>query len=285
MLQLVGSLVFGLIVAGIGSWGAGKWRRQGEEEKGREGEGERTSANRSLVGLLGLALLAMGFALLLTVTRAPQLAFAVSAGLIVLLGLGRKWFLAAVLVFVPIALGGLIFLQQSRRVDFFDSKDESSRYRQMMVRDGLRLWAENPRHIVFGVGMDSIQKHWQEWGLFDRGWQPMGHFHSTPVQLLVERGLPALLLWLAILGIYARTLWKGLKANLQSWASKGVLLGCLGGLAGFVTSGLVHYNLGDQEVAMVFFMLMGLKRSSCPTNSLPNPDERESDQAAVGLAA
>jgi hypothetical protein len=29
-------------------------------------------------------------------------------------------------------------------------------------------------------------------------------------------------------------------------------------LIGFFTSGLVHYNLGDAEVAMVFFILMGI---------------------------
>ena len=39
--------------------------------------------------------------------------------------------------------------------------------------------------------------------------------------------------------------------------SRGILLGCLGGTVGFFASSLVHYNLGDQEVAMLFFMLMG----------------------------
>lgn len=29
-------------------------------------------------------------------------------------------------------------------------------------------------------------------------------------------------------------------------------------MIGFVTSGLVHYNLGDQVVAMIFYLLMGL---------------------------
>jgi hypothetical protein len=29
-------------------------------------------------------------------------------------------------------------------------------------------------------------------------------------------------------------------------------------MIGFFLSGFVHYNLGDQEVAMVFFMLMGI---------------------------
>lgn len=245
VLQLIGSLAFGLLIAAF----AGRRAAKGGREKETSG---RTLA------LLLFSLAGIGFALLLTVTRAPQLAFVIAAGLIVLIGLGVRWFAVAALVMLPLAAGGLIFLQQSRNVDFFDRKDESTRYRQMMTRDGLRLWTESPRHFVFGVGMESVQRHWREWGLYDKGWQPMGHFHSTPVQLLAERGLPALLLWLGILAIYARTIWRGLNEQNSDWRSRGILLGCIGAAVGFVLSGMVHYNLGDQEVAMVFFLLMGL---------------------------
>jgi hypothetical protein len=236
VLQLIASLVFGLLVAGFAT----------------------VPRRRKEIAVLAFCLVAICLALLFTVTRASQLAFMISAAAIVIVGLGRKWIWRAALVGVPVAIIGLLFLQQSREVGFFDAKDESIKYRQTMWRDGIRIWTESPRHFVVGVGMDSIQKHWQEWNLFDKGHQPMGHFHSTPVQLLVERGLPALILWLIILGIYARTLWKGLKQNEGGdWRSLGILLGCLGGTIGFFASGLVHYNLGDQEVAMVFFVLMG----------------------------
>jgi hypothetical protein len=79
-----------------------------------------------------------------------------------------------------------------------------------------------------------------------------------------------LLLWLCVLGVYARALWKWLAekagdpaddARGFNWWERGIVLGCFGGLLGFFISGLVHYNLGDQEVAMVFFMLMGLSLS------------------------
>ena len=249
VLQLIGSLIFGLLIAGLAGLGFGN----------SSGGPDAAKPSRVVIGLLFLALLGTGLALLLTVTRGPQLGLAVSGGLIVLAGLGRKWFIAAVLIMLPVAIGGLIFLQQSRNVEFLDSKDESTKYREMMMRDGVRLWTQSPRHFILGVGMDSIQKHWEEWGLFDRGWQPMGHFHSTYLQLLVERGSPALLLWLGIIAIYARKLWKGLRSRESlDWPSIGLLLGAFGGLAGFATSGLVHYNLGDQEVAMVLFILMGL---------------------------
>jgi O-Antigen ligase len=249
VLQLIGALAFGLLVAGL-MWG---------------GSIRATAA-------FGVCVVGIGFALLLTVTRASQLAFMISSMSTVVLGASRKFILISITFAIPAAGLGLYFLQQQRQVGFFDRKDGSIQWRQMMWRDGVRLLNENPRHLVVGVGMESIKTHWEEWGLFDKGWQPMGHFHSTPLQLAVERGIPALLFWLIVLGLYARTLWLGLRRSSTGgdWRSRGILLGCVGSLVGFFASGLVHYNLGDQEVAMVFFLLMAI---GVVLSELPPPDE------------
>lgn len=236
VLMLIASLVFGLLIAAY-------------------------VAKQSLKAMAPIftSVVFMAFALLLTITRASQLAFVISSLAVVLLGARRRLLIAAVAVAVPAALIGLYVLQQQRQVGFFDAKDGSIQYRQMMMRDGIRLWTESPRHFVVGVGMDSIKDHWQDWELYDKGWQPMGHFHSTPLQLVVERGLPALLIWLIVLGVYVRSIWRGIQSpDIYDWRSRGTLLGCLGGAVGFFASGLVHYNLGDAEVAMVFYILMGL---------------------------
>lgn len=263
VLQLIASLMLGLLVAGFLS-------ARGREPDENAGGRSKVHFAVLLVGLAGMCV-----ALLLTVTRASQLAFLVSGLVIFIFGASRKWLIAAFAVGIPAAAVGLFVLQQSREVGFFDPNDLSTQYRRMMWNDGLRLWLDGPRHFIFGVGMDSVQRHWQEWGLYDKGWQPMGHFHSTPIQLLAERGLPALLLWLGVLVIYSRTLIRNLKARMadprseisdlrgNDWRSNGVLLGCLGGAVGFFTSGLVHYNLGDQEVAMVFYILMGIAIRIC----------------------
>ena len=171
---------------------------------------------------------------------------------------------------LPIAFLGVYFQQQSRQVGYFDSKDESTRDRETFYRKGFDLWTKSPRNFLLGIGMDSTKRYINEWNLFDNHGVPMGHFHSTPLQLLVERGLPGLLLWLWVLWVYGRTLIRRLKfqnshpesdvenSNSLDWRETGILLGSLGGLIGFFTGGIVHFNLGDAEVAMVFFMLMGL---------------------------
>jgi hypothetical protein len=260
VLQLIASLAFGLLIAGF------LRRRSRDAEKTSKSTkiSSLFTFHFSLFAFFCVALMAL--ALLLTVTRASQLGFLVSAVAVVIVSGRRKLLLALGLIILPVAVGGLIFLQQSRHVGFFDAKDDSTIYRQTMWRDGARLWTESPRNFTLGVGMDSIKRYWQEWNLYDGGKLPQGHFHSTPLQLVVERGLPALLLWLWIVGAYARILWAGrgeISGDKSSESSssrieKGIILGAFGGLAGFLTSGLVHYNLGDQEVAMVFFILMGL---------------------------
>lgn len=282
VLQLIASLAFGLFIAVFS--GRKFFPQQTENPQDKDKTKDQRSKIKDRFSLflpfsLSLSLLfffcvaAMSLALLLTVTRASQLGFLISAFVIVLTGGSRKLFLSLTVIALPVAFAGIFFLQQSRNVGFFDAKDDSTLYRQTMHRDGIRLWTANARNFTLGVGMDSIKRYWREWRLFAGGFLPMGHFHSTPLQLLVERGLPALLIWLWILWIYARTLLRFLKLrtaeaaadkerakirNLRSKIEIGIVLGCFGGLVGFFTSGLAHYNLGDTEVAMVFFILMGL---------------------------
>ncbi len=233
-LQLIASLALGLLIA------LRKWRTK--------------SALLLIAALTGLSV-----ALLLTVTRASWLAFLLSASVIVLVGASRRTALILTACALPVILTGLLVLQQKRNVSFFDPKDDSINWRKTVQREGLQLLTSKPRHLLVGVGMDSILKHWREWGLFQNGRIPRGHMHSTPLQLAVERGVPTLIAWLILVGLYARMLWRGVRnRNTKGWIERGVMLGALGGLVGFFASGLVHYNFGDSEVAMIFYFIMGL---------------------------
>jgi O-antigen ligase len=234
MLQLVASLAIGLFVA--------------------------LPRKRSRYGaLLSLAIVGMGIALLLSVTRASGLSLLISATLITALSVSRRKLIVIGACALPLILGGLFVLQQKRKVGFFDQSDNSIVWRQRVWHDGFHLLISNPRHVLVGVGMDSIKAYWREWGLFDNGRMPMGHMHSDYLQIALERGVPALIVWLILLGTYARMLWRvRRRVPPEHWIERGIVLGALGGLVGFMCSGLVHYNWGDSEVVMIFYLIMGL---------------------------
>jgi O-antigen ligase len=209
--------------------------------------------------LLLLAIAGLTFALGMTVTRASWIGFAVSAALMLLMSVSRRTLLIAGACAIPLVLGGVILLQQKRNVGFIDAKDQSTSWREMVWREGFQLLVSKPRHLLVGVGIDSIKGHWREWGLFDNGRQPIGHMHSNLLQIALERGVPALIFWLLLLAAYARMLIRIVRAKVsEPEVVHGLALGALGGLAGFFISGLVHYNWGDSEVVMVFYFVMGL---------------------------
>ena len=233
-LQLLASLVLGLLVA--------------------------LPRKRNKWGLvLTLVLAVLCAALLLTIVRASWLSFLISATLIALLGLRWRALLVVGLCAVPLVFAGLFLLQQRRNVGFFDPKDDSITWRQTVQREGVRLLFSSPRHLLFGVGIDSVKAHWREWNLFDQGRRPKGHMHSDYLQIALERGIPTLIVWLVLMALYAQMLWRlQRRLSKESWIERGLALGALGGLLGFMTSGIVHYNWGDSEVVMIFYMTMGL---------------------------
>src|SRR2546423_11374861 len=181
--------------------------------------------------LVGLALAGMCGALLLTVTRASWAGFLVSAFTIVLVGAGRRrTLLVTAAVALPLAVAGLFVLQQKRQVGFIDAREGSTAWRLMVWRDGARVLASSPRHLLVGTGMDSLKRHWREWSMFDNGRQPWGHLHSTPLQIAFERGAPTLIVWLAWLVIYGRMLWRLARERvIENWIECGLVLGAFGG--------------------------------------------------------
>jgi hypothetical protein len=214
---------------------------------------------RSLTGaLLVLAVAGLVFALGMTVTRASWIGFAISALAMLLLTSSRRTILLVGACAIPLVLAGVVLLQQRRGIGFFDKSDQSTSWRETVWREGFQLLVSKPRHLIFGVGMDSIKGHWREWGLFDNGRQPVGHMHSNLLQIALERGLPALIVWLILIGVYVRMLWRITREKMIDDFARGLAVGALGGAFGFFASGLVHYNWGDSEVVTIFYFVMGL---------------------------
>jgi hypothetical protein len=246
-LQLIASLAFGLLLMARGSVFAG---------------------NRLL---LFIALVAYVAALFLTITRASWLSLVISAIVMMTIVASRRTLMIVAACAVPLIVGGLIYLQQKRQVGFFDTSDDSIAWRLTVWREALNVITMSPRHLIAGIGMDSLKTHWQDWHMFDNGQRPLGHMHSTPIQLAFERGVPTLLAWLVWMGIYLKLLWTNLRRRDLKWQYRGLLLGAFGGCVGMLTSSLVHYNWGDSEVVMIFYLIMGLSLAVIYRLGLPQP--------------
>jgi len=114
--------------------------------------------------------------------------------------------------------------------------------------------------------MDSMHLHWTEWGFPG---QEMIHMHSTPLQLVFDRGFPALIFWLWIMAAFWLTASRAEKSQQESGDTNryGILLGATGAVAAVFASSLVNYNFGDESVMLVFWWLMGIMAVLSEVNS------------------
>jgi O-antigen ligase len=152
-----------------------------------------------------------------------------------------------------------LYLQQKREVGVVDTSDGSTQWRLIVWQEAANIIFSRPRNMLVGVGMDSVITHGaRDWHMFQNGQIPLGHMHSDYVELAFERGIPTLLAWIAWMAIYLSMCWRGYRRGDFGWPESGILLGAFGGTVGFLLAGLVHYNWGDSEDAMVFFAIMGL---------------------------
>ena len=224
-------------------------------------------------------LLAFGFALGMTLTRAAWLSFAFGC-VVELCFFLKNW--AKVLIIPGILMvalvGTSVAMQRWRGVGIIDRSDPGSDYRILMWEDGIKLIEAHP---WFGVGMNVIRDQPSKFDL--RAYKKYGlesHFHSTPIELGVELGLLALGAWVLLMAVYSLVLVRLVQQTRQSGDpfSHGLSLGILGATGAFLASSLVHYDFGDSVVVFLFWFLAGLAlgldhlRNGRPLQLAPRPD-------------
>ena len=140
--------------------------------------------------LLALAIAGMCGALFLTVTRASWLAFAISATVMRSLAQSPRTNSSRRLC-LAFGSGRTILLPaEAQRSAFLTGAISRPPASDRLARR-LSLATSSPRHLLVGVGMDSIKAHWREWGLFDQGRVPMDTCIQNYLQIALERGVPA----------------------------------------------------------------------------------------------
>ncbi|MEN3332589.1 MAG: hypothetical protein V7641_1954 [Blastocatellia bacterium] len=213
---------------------------------------------RSRLGwFLGVMILLMAVTLLFTSTRAAMIGLTLAVACMAYASSRRRVLLVGMLALVVAAPVAYVMVERARGISFLDPEEGSFAWR-------LKVWPETfpliKDHPLFGIGKGSEGKLRDQWGLFDNGKLPPGHFHSTPIQIAVWWGLAALLLYYAMMTIFAVEMWRLAKRLRHDgrWELWGVALGGLGGLVAFNISSLVHFNFGDGEVVMMFWLLTGM---------------------------
>lgn len=202
---------------------------------------------------LALALPLFISGLLLTATRSV---IASCSGALVLIGLslgGRRARIITLIGAILIGAVGVWVVASTRRDLAASFNDDSTQRRLGYMKAGLRMI---PHHPLLGVGMDSHLKFWKEWG-FPGDY--ITHTHSTPIQVALDRGLPALgcLIWMGL------TTWIHFRRRQQLALARGDRLaagmaaGALAALAGFSLSALTNYNFGDSETLMQLLGVLG----------------------------
>ena len=231
LMQMIAQLALGLALAHFRNHGPNRWFK---------------------VMILAATIVIVGLAL--TAMRTVIVAFVIGASVIAwrsLRGVSKVVFTFA--LFFVLAFGAVV-VWQTRDRNALLLGDPSSSLRLQVARVGL---SRIPIHPIFGHGMDAMKLHWTEWGFPGKD---MLHLHSTPLQLVFDRGLPMLALWLWMVIAFWLTIARAERpaADLSDTNSYGILLGALGALTGFLLSSLVNYNYGDGEVAMMFWFVLGI---------------------------
>ena len=213
---------------------------------------------RSGTGLfLTIVIPVLGATLILTSTRAALAGLATAAVAMALASSRRRVMVAAiatVVIALPLAFAAV---QHSRGISVFDPDESSTAYRLEVWREAFGIIQDNP---IVGIGKGSEGKLKESLGLFGDGKLPPSHFHSTPVQIAVWWGLLGLVFYCSFMTIFLLTTWRLVKM-VQSdsrWRLRGVAHGALGAIVAFNVSSLAHFNFGDGEVVMAFWLLTGL---------------------------
>jgi len=211
-------------------------------------------------------------ALLATLARSAWIGLAVAIA-VVLAFKRPRWLLA-----LPVVLA-VLFLAvpqiRERTWSIFDVEHDYSNIRRLsMYRAGLRMIADNP---ILGLGGRRAVKggfaaYEPDPPLPPTGppggpppdpYERPGHLHNNLLQIAAASGIPALLAWLAALGVFFREAWRLMPRRNSAMDDaallrRDVLVGSLAAACAFLTMGMLEFNFGDSEVSVLAFFVLCL---------------------------
>ena len=151
-----------------------------------------------------------------------------------------------------------------RMLSIFDLRDPSNRDRLAMMRAGTAMIAADP---LTGTGPNMVPRVYSQYRDPDAVNASTPHLHNVPLQIAVERGLPALAVWLWFVGACS----VGLFRLVRSQRDKTLPAAGLAAMAAMLAAGFFEYNFGDSEFLMMFLVLVTIPFAAAQESS---PGER-----------
>ena len=196
---------------------------------------------------------ALVMAVALTSTRTAWVGVCAAAAVLFMLKDFRLLAILPIFAAVTFAAAGPAITQ--RLMSTFDSRDPTRVDRLAMLREGARMVRAHP---LVGVGPNMVKERYAEYRDAGAVKEVNPHLHNVPVQIAAERGLPALAIWLGLIGVLTTDLWRLFRTG----EHRGIVATALAAIASMLAAGLFEYNFGDSEFLMLFLLLVTLPFAS-----------------------
>ncbi len=204
----------------------------------------------------------MGVSLYATVTRGAYLA--AGAGIVFIALVRNKKLLIPLLVLIVLVILFAPPYVESRIRSIVDLNHPENASRLMLWKTGLRIFADHP---IVGVGDIDIHDIYLRY--MDPGDPAQhGHLHNIAMQVLVTLGVVGFAAVAAMFVKIVQTEWRIWKRVRADWFRGSVALGALAVFVGFHVDGLTEWSFGDQEVVILFWVMLGL---TLAVGELPPP--------------
>jgi putative inorganic carbon (HCO3(-)) transporter len=199
----------------------------------------------------------IALAVLLGETRAVWLGAGL-AGIYLLWSWNKK-----LVALVPLA-AALVFAvsphaMRERFISILRPKSVDSNLFRQIARDAGMQMVE--KHPLLGIGPEGPRYHFKEyvppdvWATRPEGFYE--HLHNLYLQYAAERGIPALLVFLWLIGKILWDFWSGLrKLGPDEKERRYVLHGAIAVVLAILVEGFAEVNLGDSEVLVMFLVVV-----------------------------
>jgi O-antigen ligase len=203
---------------------------------------------------------ALMVSLALTLTRGAWIGAAAGAGAILLTRDLRLTALIPLVAAVGIAVAPEALTTRVQSI--VDMNDPTNRDRLAMLQAGVAIVGDRP---LTGVGPDMVGAVYPDYRVVSAVQADNPHLHNVPMQIAAERGVPALIAWVAFVVVALAGLWRLLRdPRVRPLAAAG-----LGAVVAMLTAGLFEYNFGDSEFLMLLLVLLTLPFAAGRDGRLP----------------